>query len=127
MIHKEVTTEFGTYIVKYNHGYTVHTGYFCIDAYEPVPEHEHWEKCPCCGLKPKIQEFDNGRSTACGCWENRYDIFSVKAESIMSVHTRCNGYIAEYNSDQLRLNWNEYCATMVNRCNHADLRLLDRW
>lgn len=57
MIHKEVTTEFGTYIVKYNHGYTVHTDYFCIDAYEPVPEHEYWEKCPCCGLKPKVWRF----------------------------------------------------------------------
>lgn len=127
MIHKEVTTELGTYVVKYNHGFPVHSDYFCIDAYQPVPEHEFWEKCPCCGLQPKVWRFDNGRSTACGCWNDRYDIFSVRAESIMSVYTRCSGNLAEYSSDQLRLNWDEYCSTMINPCNHADLRLLGRW
>lgn len=127
MVLQEVTTEFGTYDVKYNHGFPVHSGYFCIDAYQDVPEHEYWEKCPCCGLQPKIWRFNNGRSTACGCWESIYDHFSVHAESIMSVHIRCNCNLAEYNSDQLRLNWNEYCATMVNPCNHADLWVQGRW
>ena len=127
MIEVTVQTEFGSYTQKLNHGYPTHTDYFCIDAYEYVPEHEHWEKCPCCGLKPKVWRFDNGRSTACGCWNDRYDIFSVRAESIMSVYTRCSGNLAEYSSDQLRLNWDEYCSTMINPCNHADLRLLGRW
>lgn len=101
MIETTTKSEFGSYKQKKNHGYTVHTDYFCIDAYEDVPEDKHWEKCPCCGLKPKIWTFDNGRSTACGCWENRYDIFSVRAESIVSVHIRCNGNLQEYSSDQL--------------------------
>lgn len=127
MIETTIKSEFGIYKQKKNHGYTVHTDYFCIDAYKDVPEDKHWEKCPCCGLKPKIWTFDNGRSTACGCWDNRYDIFSVRAESIMSVHIRCNGNLQEYSSDQLRLNWNEYCARMINPCNHADLRSEGKW
>lgn len=119
--------EYGPYIQKVNHGYVVHYDYFCIDDYQDVPEDRHWSECPCCGLKPKIWEYDNGRSTACACYNSRCDHFSVHAESIMSVHTRCNGNISEYNSDQLRLNWNEYCATMVCTLNHSDLRMLDRW
>ena len=127
MIETVVQTEFGTYTKKTNHGYTVHTDYFCIDDYTDVPEYENWENCPCCGLQPKTWRFDNGLSTACGCWEDRYNIFSVKSESIMSVHTRCAGNLTEYNSDQLRLNWNTYCAKMINPCSHADLRLIGRW
>lgn len=127
MIEVTIQTEFGSYTKKINQGYEVHSDYFCIDAYTDVPEYEHWEKCPCCGLQPKVWRFDNGRSTACGCWETKYDQFSVYAESIMSVHIRCDGNLTEYNSDQLRLNWNEYCATMINSCSHADLRLLGRW
>lgn len=127
MIEITVDSEFGSYKQKQNHGYAVHIDYFCIDAYQDVSEHEHWERCPCCNLKPKIWTFDNGRSTACGCWNSRYDIFSVKAESIMSVHIRCNGNLQEYSVDQLRLNWNEYCATMVNPCNHTDLRFEGKW
>lgn len=126
MIEKTITSEFGTYKVKYNHGYPVHCGYLCIDSYEDVDDEKHWEKCPCCNLKPKVWEFDNGRQTACGCWESRYDIFSVKAESIMSVYRR-TGFTAEYITDQLRLNWNEYCSTMINPCNHSDLRFQGKW
>ena len=127
MLVKTIKTEFGSYEQKYNHGYKVHTDYFCIDAYKTPRNIDDWMNCPCCGLKPKIWTFDNGRSTACGCWDNRYDIFSVKAESIMSVYIRCNGNLQEYSSDQLRLNWNEYCATMISPCNHADLRFEWKW
>lgn len=127
MIVKTIETEFGSYEQKHNHGYTVHTDYFCIDAYKTPENIDDWMNCPCCGLKPKIWTFNNGRATACGCWENRYDIFSVRAESIMSVHTRCNGNLQEYSSDQLRLNWNEYCATMISPCDHADLRFEGKW
>lgn len=127
MIEVTIHTEFGSYQQKMNHGFPVHSGYFCIDAYKDVPEDEHWEKCPCCHLKPKVWEFDNGRSTACGCWKNMYDHFSVRAESIMSVLIRCDGDLREYNSDQLRVNWNKYCANMVNTCNHADLRFEGKW
>jgi hypothetical protein len=127
MIEVRVESEFGSYRQKRNHGFPVHSDYFCIDSYKDVPEDEHWEKCPCCGLKPKVWLFDNGRSTACGCWKDRYDHFSIRSESIMSVHIRCNGSLAEYSADQLRLNWNEYCATMISSCNHSDLRSLGRW
>ena len=127
MIEVTVETEFGSYTQKLNHGYPVHSDYFCIDAYIDAPEYQQWESCPCCGLRPKIWVFDNGRQTACGCWKDEYDHFSVKSESIMSVHTRCDGNLTEYNRNQLRLNWNEYCATMVNPCSHADLRLQGRW
>lgn len=127
MIEKTITSEFGSYVVKYNQGYPVHSDYFCIDDYKDVPDTKHWVNCPCCGLKPKVWEFNNGRSTACGCWESEYDLFAVKAESIMSVYTRCNGNLTEYSSDQLRLNWNEYCATMISPCNHSDLRQEGMW
>lgn len=127
MIEQMIHCEFGGYAEKVNQGYVVHSGYFCIDAYEEKRTYRNWEKCPCCNLKPKIWTFDNGRSTACGCWNSKYDHFSVKAESIMSVYSRCDGNLTEFNSDQLRLNWNEYCATMINPCNHADLRFLGRW
>lgn len=128
MIEKQIQTEFGPYTQAYNHGYPVHTWINCTDAYNEVPENEHWMDCPCCGLKPKVWEFDNGRRTACGCWENKYDHFSVYAESIMSVHLRTNGCkMTEYKSDQLRLNWNEYCATMISPCSQGDLRFEDKW
>jgi hypothetical protein len=95
---------------KHKTGFEPHTFYFCIDAYKGVGE--GWENCPCCGLQPKEWVFDNGRSTACGCWESRYDHFSIHAESIMSVHKRTEGKnMTEYDSDALRKNWNHWCET----------------
>ena len=111
-----------------NHSYRVNYTHNCIDVHENVPDNGHWMKCPYCNLLPKIWEFDNGRRTACGCWNSKYDYFSVRAESIMSVHTRTNGKgLNQYVSDQLRVNWNEYCATMINSCSHNDLREEDKW
>lgn len=132
MIEVEINSDFGSYKQKLNHGHKVNFSIDCIDAYSSPHEKEfdngkHWSNCPCCGLKPKIWTFNNGRSTVCGCGNSRYDHFSVHAESIMSVHIRCDGDLSEYNSDQLRLNWNEYCATMINPCSHGDLMMLDRW
>lgn len=125
MIEKLVRTEFGDYTVKYNHGYKVNSDYICIDVYENV-EDEGWLNCPCCGLKPKVWVFDNGRNTACSCANNKYDAFNVKAESIMSVLKR-TGSTKEYDSNKLKNNWNNYCFTMINSCNHADLRLEGKW
>lgn len=112
---------------KTNHGYDVHLSHFCIDAFVDVDEEEHWMKCPACNQKPKIWTFNNGRMTACGCWNDRYDHFSVYAESVMSIFRRCGGNVSEYCSDSLRKNWNEYCSTHVNSCNHADLRMEGKW
>lgn len=127
MIEFVEQSEFGSLRILENHGHRVHDFIYCIQAYEDVSDDKYWAECPCCGLKPKIWVFNNGRSTACGCWNSQYDTFSVCAESIMSVHIRCDGYVKEYDSDALRKNWNEYCATMVNPCSHGDLYLESKW
>lgn len=88
--------------------YTIHTSINCIDSFE-TPEGE-WNCCPNCGLLPKVWEFDNGRSTACGCWNSMYDHFSIEAECIMSVYKHNNNAI-DYDSDGLRKNWNHWCET----------------
>lgn len=80
----------------------------CIDAYKEPDDSESWTSCPKCGLKPKIWVFDNGRFTACGCWESKYDGFRVEAESIMTAHLR-DGNTKNYNSNALKENWNNYC------------------
>lgn len=88
--------------------------YVDFDFYEYPENVEKWEPCPFCGQKPKIWTFDNGRSTACGCLleeYNKYKCFSVRAESIMSVVKRCDGSVVNYDSDELRKNWNTFCTT----------------
>jgi len=126
MIIVKVENEFGSYYKRMNNGFDVNSDYNHIDAYFEIKNVENWSFCPCCKLKPRVWIFDNGRSTACGCWNSRYEIFSVKAESIMSVYKR-TGMTAEYDADRLRINWNEYCATEINACNHADLLLESKW
>lgn len=131
MIDVIVQTEFGNYPQKMNHGYRVNHSYYCIDVYvfpeeDNLVEKGEWISCPCCNLKPKVWIFDNGRQTACGCGNNDYEHFAVHAESIMSVYKRTKS-TAEYDSDQLRKNWNEYCMTMINPCSHADLRFEEKW
>ena len=115
------------YEAKYNHGYKVNRYINCIDAFEDVPDDEHWSKCPCCNLKPKVWRYNNGRETVCGCSNSMYDIFSVQAESICSWINRNSGNVSGYEYDQLRLNWNEYCATMINPCSHGDLYSEGKW
>ena len=105
-------------------GYDAHSWYFCIDDYEPTKG--DWDKCPCCGLTPKIWIYDNGRSTACGCWKSKYDKFSIHAESIMSVYNR-SGCTHEYDSDALRTNWNHWCKTGEVLFEHASKRIDERW
>ena len=83
----------------------------CIDAFI-TPDGGVWMPCPFCKLRPKVWEFDNGRFTACGCWNSRYRHPSVRAESIWSVHKRTSGKIGGvYDSDGLRKNWNHWCHT----------------
>ena len=53
-------------------------------------------------------EFNNGRSTACGCGKNEYDHHSIHAESIMSYVTRNDGSALGYNTSELRMNWNQW-------------------
>lgn len=84
--------------------------YKCISAYKEPDNIEKWMRCSICNLQPLVWEFDNGRSTACGCGENEYNHFSVEAQSIMSVYTKTKS-TAEYDSDELRKNWNHWVKT----------------
>lgn len=127
MIDKWVDSEFGRYKITENCGHRVNYSYMCTDAYSGVPDEEEWLTCPYCNLKPKVWRFNNGRGTACGCGNSRYDHFSICAESIMSVHTRCNGNTSVYDPDELRKNWNDYCITEVPTVMHEDLRLEGKW
>jgi hypothetical protein len=108
--------------------YQPHSWHYCIDAYEDIKHPEQWACCPNCGLKPKVWCFNNGRSTACGCWESKYDHFSVHAESIMSVHKRTDGKkMTDYDIDELRKNWNHWCNTGEILFEHASKRDDGRW
>lgn len=55
--------------------------YKCIDVYKKPENPMEWLPCPRCGLRPLVWEFDNGRSTACGCGTDCYSHWSVQAES----------------------------------------------
>ena len=88
--------------------------YKAIDAYIKVKDPDKWLPCNDCGLIPLVWEFNNGRSTACGCGENEYRHHSIQAESIMSYVTRNNGSSLDYNSDELRINWNTWVKKQVN-------------
>lgn len=85
--------------------------YNAIDAYREVDKPNDWLECPYCEKIPLIWIFDNGRCTACGCGENKYNKFSVHAESVMSVIYRNDGSTIDYDSDELRKNWNHWCKT----------------
>lgn len=88
--------------------YPAHSFIDCIDAYvEPEGE---WAACPRCNLTPLVWEFDNGRHTACGCWKNQWNHWTISAEPIGSVIRRTGGTL-EYDPDGLRKNWNHYCKT----------------
>lgn len=87
--------------------------YNAINSYVEVDNPDEWLNCPNCGLKPIVWEFDNGRSTACSCGKNDYTHFSIYAESISSVMTNSdNGKsFADYDSDELKNNWNHWVQT----------------
>jgi hypothetical protein len=85
--------------------------YKCISAYKIPKDIDKWLDCTNCGLKPLTWEFNNGRSTGCGCGENEYDHFSIWAESIMSHVGRNKGSALEYDSHELRKNWNHWVET----------------
>lgn len=99
--------------------------HLCIDAYKEP--RGLWLDCPSCGLQPKVWIFNNGNSTACGCGNSQYDHFSIHSESILSVLKRCRGNTSEYNSDDLRTNWNHWCETGEVLFEHACKRFDGRW
>lgn len=85
--------------------------YKAIPAYVKVGDPQWWLPCKDCGLIPLVWEFNNGRSTACGCGENEYNHHSIGAESIMSFVTRNNGSALGFNQAELRMNWNQWVKT----------------
>jgi len=111
------------------YGDILRISYNCIEAYKEVEDPENWFNCPNCGLKPLVWSFDNGRSTGCGCGKNKYEHFSIHAESIMSIVKRSyNGTSAEkYNWDELRENWNEWVKNGSVIFEHAGKRTDGRW
>lgn len=75
------------------------TGRYKASSANSIPNDiEEWYNCPKCDLKPLTWEFNNGRSTACGC------DFSIFAESIMSVVTANNGSALNYETSALKVN-----------------------
>lgn len=88
----------------------IKSNYKATDSYTTIPYEDYfsWSNCSYCNLKPIINEFDNGRATACGCGKNEYDNISIRAESIMSYVTRNNGSALNYNINELRDNWNRW-------------------
>ena len=101
--------------------------YKAISSYKVPDDVEHWDVCNTCGLKPIIWEFNNGRSTSCGCGRNEYDHFSIYAESIMSVVKRNHGSAMEYNSHELKTNWNIYQRTGITICDRNKLIEDGKW
>jgi hypothetical protein len=97
-------------IYRYNTGQDDYA-YKCIETYKQVKNPYKWLVCPQCELIPKIWTFDNGRLTACGCGVDQYEHFSIYAESIMSHIKRNNGSALNYDSDELRKNWNHWVNT----------------
>jgi hypothetical protein len=85
--------------------------YKAIEAYKKVKDPQLWLCCKDCGLIPLIWEFNNGRSTACGCGDNEYQHHSIQAESIMSWVKRHNGSASGFISEELRMNWNQWVKT----------------
>ena len=93
--------------------------YLCNDFYVPVEDPNEWLPCPKCGLKPLIWIFDNGCYTACGCGDNVYEHFSIRAESICSYldrrdtysNKRYNNFWPDEYAIELKENWNIYCET----------------
>ena len=85
--------------------------YKAIEAYKKVNNPQFWLPCKNCGLIPLAWEFNNGRSTACGCGDNEYQHHSIQAESIMSWVKRHNGSASGFISEELRMNWNQWVKT----------------
>lgn len=103
--------------------------YKAISAYKEVDKPDEWIECPECNLKPIVWEFNNGRSTACGCGENEYNHHSIHAESVMSVvkNSDTGKSAIGYKTNDLRDNWNHWAKTKEERFVHASKRSDDRW
>lgn len=96
-----------SYLIEWNE---FRKKYKASSCYKRVKSPHHWLKCKNCGLIPLVNEYDNCRSTACGCGEDDYNHLSIRAESIMSFYKRHNS-VNCFNTDELRMNWNQWVDT----------------
>lgn len=80
---------------------------------------DKWSICPKCESKPRVWEFDNGRSAACKCAKKYGKDNYVHAISIMEYYRKNNGSTIGYPYLELRDNWNKRCYDMdiINRRN----------
>lgn len=101
--------------------------YKCIEAYKIPKDVDKWFNCPNCNLKPLVWEFNNGRSTGCGCGKNEYEHFSIWAESVMSHVQRNGGSALEYDIYELRNNWNHWVKTGEELCPRKKLLEEGKW
>ena len=103
--------------------------YTLIDSYKKVDNPQGWKLCPDCQMIPKIWEFNNGRSTGCGCGESRYTHLSIHAESVMSVISNSDtGKSAiDYDIYALQNNWNHWTVTGEEKFLHGSQRNDNRW
>lgn len=92
---------------------TLRSKYKATPIYRKVERPHSWLPCKNCGLIPIIWEFNNGRSTACGCGKDDYDHFSISAESILSYHTR-TGTATGFDPNALQYNWNRWVVNGQN-------------
>ena len=59
--------------------------YKCISAYKIPDKVDEWLTCPNCNLKPLVWEYNNGRSTGCGCGENEYSFIYIERFECLNV------------------------------------------
>ena len=88
--------------------------YKATPIYKRVSKPNDWLPCGECGLIPLEWEFNNGRSTACGCGKDEYTHHTIQAESIMSYIQRNNGSAANYVSNELMDNWNIWVKSKID-------------
>ena len=103
--------------------------YKAISDYKEVDNPDDWLCCPICGVKPIVWEFDNGRSTACGCGENEYNHFSIHAESINSVikHSENGMSSLKHDTKALMTNWIHWVLTKEILFEANQFSLTGRW
>lgn len=98
--------------------YPSHGYYYHIDSYKTPEDENDWMNCPRCNLKPKINVFDNGEYTRCGCYNNKYDGFTITCDETIGDCVRRTGGFAEYNNESLKNNWNKYCKEQLKNEKH---------
>lgn len=106
----------------YKNNFRLTYDYDLIDAYKDINTQMHnewldvqedhsikWLECPKCHKKPKLWLFDNGRYASCACHNNTYQGNSISATSVCEYGRENNWDFTNFNNDELRLNWNNYC------------------